>query len=306
MPYTETLMKIDDISAFVAVVRNQSISAAADALGLTQSAITRRVQNLEQALGVELLDRSVKPPKPSAMGKQVYEQCAKVLLEVERLRDLVQEDHAPTGVFRIGVIQTIGDVVLLDTLQKLNQAFDGLHTEVASGWGAQLVQRVDKGEIDAAVALFPATKVLPDGLRGRTLGRIELVVVAKKDALSRRAYKLRDIFGQGWVLNPDGCGFRAGLARALAEQGLSFKINLETFGTDLQLGLVANGVGLGLMPRPILERSRHRAQLDIVNVTDFKPVLDIWLVQPLQPGPVQHAIDLFAESVEQALSLIHI
>ncbi|TYQ18932.1 UNVERIFIED_ORG: DNA-binding transcriptional LysR family regulator [Zoogloea ramigera] len=302
MPYTETLMKIDDISAFVAVVRNQSISAAADALGLTQSAITRRVQNLEQALGVELLDRSVKPPKPSAMGKQVYEQCAKVLLEVERLRDLVQEDHAPTGVFRIGVIQTIGDVVLLDTLQKLNQAFDGLHTEVASGWGAQLVQRVDKGEIDAAVALFPATKVLPDGLRGRTLGRIELVVVAKKDALSRRAYKLRDIFGQGWVLNPDGCGFRAGLARALAEQGLSFKINLETFGTDLQLGLVANGVGLGLMPRPILERSRHRAQLDIVNVTDFKPVLDIWLVQPLQPGPVQHAIDLFAESVEQAFA----
>jgi DNA-binding transcriptional LysR family regulator len=295
-------MKIDDISAFVAVVRNQSISAAADALGLTQSAITRRVQNLEQALGVELLDRSVKPPKPSLMGKQVFEQCARVLLEVDRLRDLVQEDHAPTGVFRIGVIQTIGDVVLLDTLQKLNQAFDGLQTEVSSGWGAQLVQRVAKSEIDAAVALFPATKVLPDGLRGRTLGRIELVVVAKKDAMARRSYKLRDIFSEGWVLNPDGCGFRAGLARALAEQGLSFKINLETFGTDLQLGLAANGVGLGLMPRPILERSRHRNQLDIVNVTDFKPVLDIWLVQPLQPGPVQHAIDLFAQSVEQAFA----
>lgn len=302
MAYSETLMKIDDISAFVAVVRNQSISAAADALGLTQSAITRRVQNLEQALGVELLDRSVKPPKPSLMGKQVFEQCARVLLEVDRLRDLVQEDHAPTGVFRIGVIQTIGDVVLLDTLQKLNQAFDGLQTEVSSGWGAQLVQRVAKSEIDAAVALFPATKVLPDGLRGRTLGRIELVVVAKKDAMARRSYKLRDIFSEGWVLNPDGCGFRAGLARALAEQGLSFKINLETFGTDLQLGLAANGVGLGLMPRPILERSRHRNQLDIVNVTDFKPVLDIWLVQPLQPGPVQHAIDLFAQSVEQAFA----
>jgi DNA-binding transcriptional LysR family regulator len=104
------------------------------------------------------------------------------------------------------------------------------------------------------------------------------------------------------VLNPDGCGFRAGLARALAEQGLSFKINLETFGTDLQLGLTASGLGLGLMPRPILERSRHRAQLDIVNVTDFKPVLDIWLVQPMQPGPLQHAIDFFAQAVEHAFA----
>ena len=295
-------MKIDDISAFVAVVRSQSVSAAAETLGLTQSAITRRVQNLEQELGVELLDRSVKPPKPSLMGKQVFEQCGKVLLEVDRLRDLVQVDQAPTGVFRIGVIQTIGDVVLLDTLQKLNRAFDGLHTEVTSGWGSQLVERVVNAEIDAAVALFPATKVLPEGLRGRTLGRIELVVVAQKGVMPKRSYKLRDIFSTGWVLNPDGCGFRAGLARALMEQGLSFKINLETFGTDLQLGLAASGLGLGLMPRPILERSRHRAQLDIVNVVDFKPVLDIWLVQPLQPGPVQHAIDFFAQAVQHAFA----
>lgn len=302
MAYFDNDMKIDDISAFVAVVRNQSISAAAEALGLTQSAITRRVQSLEQALGVELLDRSVKPPKPSAMGRQVFDQCGKVLQEVEHLRSLVREDHAPTGMFRIGVIQTIGDVVLLDTLQKLNRKFDGLHTEVSSGWGSQLVERVAKGEIDAAVALFPATKVLPEGLVGRALGRIELVVVAKKDTMQKRSYKLRDIFGTGWVLNPDGCGFRAGLARALAEQGLSFKINLETFGTDLQLGLAANGVGLGLMPRPILERSRHRAHLDIVNVADFRPVLDIWLVQPHQPGPVQHAIDFFAEAVRHAFA----
>src|SRR5476649_508362 len=160
-------MKIDDISAFVAVVRNQSVSAAAEALGLTQSAITRRLQNLEQDLGVELLDRSVKPPRPNAMGRLVFDQCGKVLLEVERLRDLVQEGAAPTGVFRIGVIQTIGDVVLLDTLQRLNAAFAGLQTEVASGWGAQLVERVVAGQIDAAVALFPATKALPDGLAGR-------------------------------------------------------------------------------------------------------------------------------------------
>lgn len=302
MVNSDTLMKIDDISAFVAVVRNQSVSAAAEALGLTQSAITRRVQNLEQELGVELLDRKVKPPRPSAMGKTVFEQCAKVLLEVDRLCDLVQADQAPSGVFRIGVIQTIGDVVLLDTLQALNRNFIALHTEVATGWGAQLVERVEKGEIDAAVALFPATKVLPDGLRGRTLGRIELVVVARKGAMPKRSYKLRDIYSDGWVLNPDGCGFRAGLARALAQQGLSFKINLETFGTDLQLGLAARGLGLGLMPRPILERSRHLEQLDIVNVSDFKPVLDIWLVQPLQPGPVQHAIDFFADAVEQAFA----
>jgi DNA-binding transcriptional LysR family regulator len=293
-------MKIDDINAFVAVVRNQSVSAAADALGLTQSAITRRLQSFETDLGAELLDRSVKPPRPNAMGRTVFEQCGKVLLEVERLRGLVQAGHAPTGLFRIGLIQTIGDVVLLDTLQRLNSRFPGLHTEVASGWGAQLVGQVEHGEVDAAVALFPTTKVLPQGLSGRTLGRIELAVVAQKGAMPRRGYRLRDCYDTGWVLNPDGCGFRAGLERALNEQGLSFKVKLETFGADLQLSLVAKGMGLGLMPLPILERSPHREKLDILKVADFKPVLDIWLIQAPLPEALQQAVDFLADSVEQA------
>jgi DNA-binding transcriptional LysR family regulator len=266
---TDISMKIDDISAFVAVVRNQSVSAAADALGLTQSAITRRVQNFEQDLGVELLDRSVKPPRPSPTGRRVYEQCARVLL---------------------------------DAVRGLHAAFPDLHAEVVSGWGAQLVEQVAAGTLDAAVGLFPSTKVLPDGLTGRTLGRIELAVVGKRGSLPRRAYKLRDVVDRGWVLNPDGCGFRAGLARALAGQGLAFKVNLDTFGADLQLGLVANGMGLGLMPRPILERSPHRNALDVVNVTDFRPELEIWLIQPRVAGPLQQAIDHVAATVEDAFA----
>jgi DNA-binding transcriptional LysR family regulator len=56
-------MKIDDIEAFVTVVRCQSISAAAQVLELTQPAVTRRIQNFEEALGVVLLDRNTKPPR---------------------------------------------------------------------------------------------------------------------------------------------------------------------------------------------------------------------------------------------------
>ena len=56
------------------------------------------------------------------------------------------------------------------------------------------------------------------------------------------------------------------------------------------------------MPLPILERSRHLAQLDIINVSDFKPLLDIWLIQAQLPGPVQHAIDFVAQAVGEAFA----
>ena len=64
------LMKTDDIEAFVAVIRSGSLNAAALSLGLTQPAITRRLQSLEQDLGVDLLDRHTKPLKPTRLGQE--------------------------------------------------------------------------------------------------------------------------------------------------------------------------------------------------------------------------------------------
>ncbi|MBB3213455.1 DNA-binding transcriptional LysR family regulator [Herbaspirillum sp. Sphag1AN] len=296
-------MKIDAIDAFVAVVRCQSISLAAASLQLTQSAITRRIQSFEEALGIEVLDRSTKPPRPNAMGKRVYEQCRAVLREVESLRDLARQSDLPSGEFRLGVIQSVSDIALLDALHQISEDFPEMTTKVSTGWGAQLVDKVDNGELDAAIALFPATKVFPAGVGSTSLGRIELAVVAPKGELSRRSYKLADCHAHGWVLNPDGCGFRAGLQRALAGQGLSFKVNLEIFGADLQLGLVTSGRGLGLMPLPQLLASHYRDQLDIIHVTDFKPILDIWLIQQARlPNAQQQAATLFGTRVARTFS----
>ena len=155
--------------------------------------------------------------------------------------------------------------------------------------------------LDAAAALFPTGKIFPEGIASRSIGRMQLRVVAAKGTASKRSYKLKDCYLRGWVLNPDGCGFRAGLQRALSEQGLSLQINLETFGTELQLGLVANGQGLGLVPEPLLAASRHRDQLEVLNVSDFKPQVDLWLFHPRYLGNLQEPVELFGSVSAQRL-----
>jgi DNA-binding transcriptional LysR family regulator len=294
-------MKIDDIDAFVAVIRCQSISHAAESLQLTQPAITRRVQNFEQALGVELFDRNTKPLKPTVMGTQVYQQCRAILREMDALRELVASDTPPSGLLRLGVPQTIGDVVLLDALKHLRAEFPDLRAQVVTGWGSNLIGKIEKGELDAAAALFPAGKIFPENIMGESIGKMELVVVCANQALPKKPCKLADCYEQGWVLNPDGCGFRAGLQRTLSDQGLTLKVNLETFGTELQLGLVADGMGLGLVPRPLLERSAHRDQLAIMPLKDFKPVMDLWLIYPRFLGNLQTPVASFGSLVAESL-----
>jgi len=295
-------MKIDDIDAFVAVIRNASLSQAAESLGLTQSAITRRVQSLEESLGVELLDRNTKPLKPTAAGRRVFEQCLRVLREVDGLRELVASDTPPSGVLRLGVPQSIGEVVLLEALRRLAGEYPELRAQVSSGWGGHLLARLENAELDAAVVLFPPSKVFPDDLGATPLGRVELCVVAAKDG-DVQARRLLDCYQHGWVLNPDGCGFRAGLQRALADQGLGLQLNLETFGSELQLGLVAQGRGLGLVPAPALARSRYREQLRVLTLEDFQPLIQLWLVRPQLLGNLETPAQLFGASVAQGLDI---
>ena len=64
---------LDDLRALVKFAHAGSIAGAADRLFRTPSAITRQVQRLEAALGAELLDRSVKPPRLNSLGSKVLE-----------------------------------------------------------------------------------------------------------------------------------------------------------------------------------------------------------------------------------------
>lgn len=159
---------------------------------------------------------------------------------------------------------------------------------------SQLIMKID--EIDAYVTVIRCQSLQQAAL---SLGRVKLAVVARKGLLKKRAHTLTECQSIGWVLNPDGCGFRDGLQRALTGLGLALKLNLETPGTELQLQLVADGNGLGLVPLPLLRASAHANALDIVPISDFKPFIDIWLVQPRVLGKLQRPVERFGAAVER-------
>lgn len=83
---------------------------------------------------------------------------------------------------------------------------------------------------------------------------------------------------RGWILNPDGCGLRAGLIRELQSQGLRLTLNVESAGAQLQIALVAQGLGLGLVPRAALASSPWRDEVAVLSLSDFQPAVSLWLI----------------------------
>ncbi|WP_085316054.1 LysR family transcriptional regulator [Derxia lacustris] len=297
-------LKIEDIASFVATVRHASLSRAAEALGLTQPAVTRRLQSLEEALGVLLLDRETKPLKPTVMGWRVYEQCQSLLAEVDSLRSLVTTDAVPEGSIRLGVTQAIAELGMTALLDLFRREFPALRLHVCTRWSAELVGLLERGEIDAATVMFPSGQSFPATLSARRLMPFEMVVVAAVGSLGKRRgpWPLREIAGRGWVLNPDGCGFRARLQRRLADLGLPLDVAFDAFGAELQLKVVAEGGGLGLAPRALVAVSQYRHQVEIVEVADFTPTIDLWLVRSLVPGNLARPIESFGDSVASGIA----
>lgn len=295
-------MKIDDVIAFSAVVRYKSLSEAGRVLGLTQPMLTRRVQSFEESLGVQLLDRSTKPMTPTPLGLRVYERCCGVLDEVHALRELAAGDLPVSNDLRVGMTQGIAEVALPRLLAQLAEQWPQLTPYVSTGWGGALMDRVEQRDMHAAAVFLPVGMILPRNLDGRLLLRTDLLVVARQGDWPRRRYQLSDFSAQGWVLNPDGCRFRAGLQHALAERQQTLKVRLDAFGRDLQLQAVADGLGLGLVPRHILASSPLAAQVDTLRIADFQPSVDLWLVHQREPGPLADAIAWFGQTLETVLA----
>src|SRR5215831_12431893 len=114
---------LDDLLALVEFAQAGSIAGAAERLFRTPSAITRQLQRLEAELGVELLDRSTKPPRLNSLGSRVLERARDVLQRAEALRSLASPDAEPHGLLRIGLAHALAEGTLIEPIRALTERY---------------------------------------------------------------------------------------------------------------------------------------------------------------------------------------
>jgi DNA-binding transcriptional LysR family regulator len=296
-------MLVEDLKTLVAVIEHNSLTGAAAAMCLTQSAISRRIQHLEEVLDATLFDRNSKPPKANALAHRIYVHALPLLRDVRYLLDIPRSESMPTGVFRLGLTQVISDIVLVDSVSRIRAEFPSLELQIRTEKSALLLGQVEAGSLDAATLMLPAPSSLPTGLAGLRVATLEMMVVQSKNRpLVADTSLMEGLASQEWVLNPNGCGSRGVLERTMANYGKSLKLVADTQGSDMQLRLVAAGLGLGFVSMAAARQSRHFEELSIVNVPNFKLSLDIWLVYPTQIGNLQKAAIAIGDSLQQAFT----
>jgi DNA-binding transcriptional LysR family regulator len=295
-------MNTKDLEAFVAVVNSGSMVRAAEKLHLTQPGLTRRVQNLESMLGVQLLDRLSKPLKPSAAGDEVYALARTVLRAVDDLVSVASPDSEPSGELRIGMPPFLAEVALEMPVDLLRSVYPRLTLRITAGWSPAQLQGVELGALDASIVLMPSGSAPPETLHATRLAFLPVIIVAARSlGLPDVPTTLAELCEFDWVLNQDGCGMRSTLKRTLDRASRPLNVAVEAFGSELQLSLVARGIGIGLVTADMLERSVHQHDLQVMDTTDFRVGVDVWFVHGPIPGRLMQAVDLLRRSLLQVL-----
>jgi DNA-binding transcriptional LysR family regulator len=147
-------MDLIDLHVFRTVVSAGGITRAAEQLHRVQSNVTTRIRQLEEDLGVQLFIREGKRMHVSPAGRTLLGYADRLLDLAREAREAVHQDH-PSGLLRLGAMESTAAVRLPGPLSEYHRRFPAVTLELRTGNPGQLAAAILEGEIDAAFAAEP-------------------------------------------------------------------------------------------------------------------------------------------------------
>lgn len=283
---------LDEIRTFVVLAESGSLQRAAERLFLTPSAVTRQIQRLEASLKTTLLDRRVKPGRITREGRAVLDRGRQMLRIMDDLKTSGAKETEPSGIFRIGLSHALAQPSLVASIQRLTSRFPRLQPVLSTDLRQQLVEQVRTGELDAALAFLSADDTTHGDLASSVVAEEHLVLVRAKEPQPRprRSSTSKDHALDGrWVLNPPGCFIRAALEARLRELGAPFEVAAAINNIDMQLSLVASGIGFGLIPSRFLATHPKRRRVERITRSGISIEASIVFMQAAHLGRLESA-----------------
>lgn len=268
-------LRVDDLSTFLAIVRLGSFSAAAEQMHVTQSAVTRRIAELETRLGVKLFDRNGKKATLTTEGRIALDHAQQIVSTAQRMRRALGRPDLQTGVVRIGAGETVALWWLPQFAVRVSRLFPGITLELDVDLSERHIQRFEHGKLD--MLFLPGhppsegNRLLLDdinfawmasprlGIPNRVLEPAEL---ASWPILTLSAESFNHIRIMDW------------LARA--------KITPSRVDVCNSLNVVSNmvmaGMGVAMLPLQLFQEAIATNKLQCIETTPALPPIPLWVI----------------------------
>ncbi len=295
-------MRINLFRTFVRVIETQNFTKVARELDISQPAVSKQIQALEEMYGVLLLERTGKKLKPTPEGEALYT-CAKDILRAVEKTDRVMGDILETrkGRLLLGASTIPGQYIM----PPLMSEFKSRHPHVA------LYMEVGDSEVILGKVV---DKQLDVGIIGAWTGdrRVDyfkwiadellLVVPEGHGLLDLEAVTVDDILQEPWVFREKGSGTRATLESALQAAGIkagAINVVAEVGSTEAVLASVEAGMGISLVSQWAVKKAENVRNIKAVRVEGLELKRNFYVVFPKQKQR-RKSVDMFLDFLREA------
>ncbi|PDV86806.1 LysR family transcriptional regulator [Rhizobium sp. H4] len=249
--------EILDLRAFMSVVELESFHRAADALHLSQPALSRRIQKLEQVIGAPLLERTTRHVSATALGTELVPLVRRMLEEFDGSLFAVRDVGANRGgLVTIACLPTAAFYFLPTVIRQFNEEYPNIRFRILDLPATDGLRSVASGEVEFGINIMGTSD--PE-LTFERLAEDPFVLAARKDhpLAAKQWVEWAELEPYHLITVHRSSGNRTLLDAALAKSNIKLRWFYEVTHLSTSLGLVEAGLGISVLPRMATPRDDH-------------------------------------------------
>ncbi|VIO72392.1 HTH-type transcriptional regulator BenM [Bradyrhizobium ivorense] len=249
------MLSLRQLQQFLAVADSMSFRQAADRLNMAQPPLTAAIRQMEEQLGVRLLERTNRITGLTAAGQVLRDEARRTIAQAERTIALTRRAGAGlTGSLRIGFVATAVRHIVPTLIANFRDTHPDVALELMEAPSARQVAALLDDRLDLGIVALPLPTGAEREIATRTVLRSELVAaLPERHALAREPtapLALAALAHEPWILFPanEGPGLHDRIVGACAAAGFAPEVAQRAVQMETIVGLVAAGLGVALVP----------------------------------------------------------
>jgi len=251
-----------------AVADHQHFGHAAKACYVSQSTLSAGIQELEDTLGVSLVERNNRNVLLTSLGQDVVDRGRDILVDIEDMMSLCAAASAPfTGKLRLGVIPTVAPFLLPGMLRNLRLQHPDFQLFIREDQSQPLVDSLHAGELDVLLLALPFPA---DNVDTMALAEDEFLLACPPEhrLAHKKQLKTMDLKGESVLLLEDGHCLRDHALEACKLRDSQISVPYQATSLNTIVQMVANGIGITLLPKMAVDAAITSSTDLVINAFD--------------------------------------
>jgi DNA-binding transcriptional LysR family regulator len=251
---------------FITVVEKKNFTRAADALHMTQPAVSQYIQNLEKSLGTKLLDRSNKYVQLNKAGEIVYHHANEIIGLYTKMQNLVDDTmNKASGNLGIGASYTFGEYVLPHIIGYLQTHYPMIKPKITIANTKRISELVANRQLDIGIV---DGEVHHNNLPMEAFAEDLMYIVATVNypCINQITRKIDELKNEAWILREETSGTREATEKMFSKLNFHPENIMEFGSTQIIKESVQVGLGITLLSHCTIQKEVSLGTLQIVNV----------------------------------------